>query len=175
MSVGRSEKRVDAFDKVTGRAKYVDDLCNANALIVKIYHSTIAHGYVTGVDTSEAEQVPGVVKILTCFDVPDVPFPTAGHPWSTDPGPQDVADRLLLNRHVRYYGDDVACVIAENEVLAPTANCAASAESSAKMRSTSSFSFNRSTRISLLISTIGIGSTNKVAPEPEVSCTRPGS
>ncbi|MBQ2770317.1 MAG: xanthine dehydrogenase molybdenum-binding subunit XdhA [Clostridia bacterium] len=121
MSVGRSEKRVDAFDKVTGRAKYVDDLCNANALIVKIYHSTIAHGYVTGVDTSEAEQVPGVVKILTCFDVPDVPFPTAGHPWSTDPGHQDVADRLLLNRHVRYYGDDVACVIAENEVAASQA------------------------------------------------------
>ena len=35
-----------------------------------------------------------------------------------DPGHQDVADRHLLNRHVRYYGDDVAVVIAENEVAA---------------------------------------------------------
>ena len=35
-----------------------------------------------------------------------------------DPGHQDVADRHLLNRHVRYYGDEVAVVIAENEVAA---------------------------------------------------------
>lgn len=59
-----------------------------------------------------------MVKIVTCFDVPDIPFPTAGHPWSTDPHHQDVADRLLLNRHVRYYGDDVAAVVARDEVSA---------------------------------------------------------
>ena len=35
-----------------------------------------------------------------------------------DPSHQDVADRHLLNRHVRYYGDDIAAVIAENEVAA---------------------------------------------------------
>ena len=58
------------------------------------------------------------MKVLTCFDVPDIPFPTAGHPWSMDTGHQDVADRLLMNRHVRYWGDDVAVVIAENEVAA---------------------------------------------------------
>ena len=59
-----------------------------------------------------------MVKILTCFDAPDRPFPTAGHPWSMDPHHQDVADRHLLNRHVRYYGDDVCAVIAEDEVAA---------------------------------------------------------
>jgi len=117
-SVGKSVTRVDAYEKATGRAKYMDDLCDRSALVVKIYHSTIAHGYVKAVDTSEAEAVPGVVKVLTCFDVPNIAFPTAGHPWSTDPSHQDVADRLLLNRHVRYYGDDVAVVIAENEVAA---------------------------------------------------------
>ena len=58
------------------------------------------------------------MKVLTCFDVPEHCFPTAGHPWSMDPGHQDVADRNLLNRHVRYYGDDVAVVIAEDEVSA---------------------------------------------------------
>ena len=84
----------------------------------RIKHATIAHGFVKSVDTSAAEQIPGVVKVLTCFDVPEHPFPTAGHPWSMDPGHQDVADRHLLNRHVRYYGDDVAVVIAENEVAA---------------------------------------------------------
>jgi len=62
-----------------------------------------------------------VVKIFTCFQAPDHPFPTAGHPWSTDPHHQDIADRLLLNRHVRYYGDDIAVVVAENEAAAAQA------------------------------------------------------
>ncbi|MCX4371691.1 MAG: xanthine dehydrogenase molybdenum-binding subunit XdhA [Dysosmobacter sp.] len=120
-SVGRSVTRVDAYDKATGRARYMDDLCGREALVVKICHSAIAHGFVKSIDTAAAEAVPGVVKVLTCFEVPDIPFPTAGHPWSTDPSHQDVADRLLLNRHVRYYGDEVAAVIAENEVAAAQA------------------------------------------------------
>ena len=120
-SVGKSVTRVDAREKATGRARYTDDLCGREALVVKICHSAIAHGFVKSVDTAAAEAIPGVVKVLTCFDVPDIPFPTAGHPWSTDPGHQDVADRLLLNRHVRYYGDEVAVVIAENEVAASQA------------------------------------------------------
>ncbi len=116
--VGKNVIRVDAYEKATGRAKYMDDLCGQEALVARVYHSTIAHGFVKSVDTAEAEAVPGVVKVLTCFDVPDIPFPTAGHPWSTDPSHQDTADRLLLNRHVRYYGDDVAVVLAEDEVAA---------------------------------------------------------
>ena len=115
-SVGKSVTRVDAYEKATGRAKYVADLCDQSALV-----ATIAHGYVKSIDTTEAEAVPGVVKVLTCFNVPDYRFPTAGHPWSTDPAHQDVADRLLLNRHVRYYGDDIAAVIAENEIAAAQA------------------------------------------------------
>ena len=120
-SVGKSIIRVDAYEKATGRAKYFDDLCDSNALVAKICHSTIAHGYVKSVDTTAAKAVPGVVKVLTCFDVPNYQFPTAGHPWSTDPHHQDVADRLLLQRHVRFYGDDVAVVIAEDEVAAAQA------------------------------------------------------
>lgn len=116
--IGQSVTRVDAPDKVTGRAKYTDDIADKSALIAKVLHSTIAHGYVKSIDISEAEKIAGVVKIVTCFDVPDIPFPTAGHPWSTDPHHQDVADRLLLNRHVRYYGDDVAAVVARDEVSA---------------------------------------------------------
>ncbi|MBQ3912665.1 MAG: molybdopterin-dependent oxidoreductase [Lachnospiraceae bacterium] len=118
MKTGESVVRVDAFDKVTGRTKYYEDLIPHNALYVRIKHSTIAHGFVKSVDTSKAEAIEGVVKVLTCFDVPDICFPTAGHPWSMDPSHQDVADRHLLNRHVRYYGDDVAVVIAETEVAA---------------------------------------------------------
>ncbi|MEA4896459.1 MAG: xanthine dehydrogenase subunit XdhA [Oscillospiraceae bacterium] len=117
-SVGRSVIRVDAYEKAAGRAKYTDDLCIGNTLIAKVCHSTIAHGFVKSIDVTQAEKIPGVVKVITCFQVPDIPFPTAGHPWSTDPHHQDVADRLLLNRHVRFYGDDIAAVIAENEIAA---------------------------------------------------------
>ncbi len=123
MEVGKSIARVDAFDKVTGRTKYTDDLCDASAYVAKILHSTIAHGKVLSVDTSEAEKIEGVVKVVTCFDLGQYRnyFPTAGHPWSTDVSHQDVADRLLLTDEVKFYGDDVAAVIAENEVAASQA------------------------------------------------------
>lgn len=127
-AVGKSVKRVDAFEKVTGRAKYTDDLCDKSAYVVRILHSEVAHGIVKSVDTSEAEKIPGVVKIVTCFDVPKNYFPTAGHPWSTEPAHQDVADKLVLQEHVRFYGDDVAAVVAENEVAAAQAVRAIKAE-----------------------------------------------
>ena len=116
--VGKSMIRVDAYEKATGRAKYTDDLCDRSALVAKILHAAIAHGFVKSIDTSVAEQIPGVVKVITCFQVPGFKFPTAGHPWSTDPHHQDVADRLLLTRHIRFYGDDIAVVVAEDEVAA---------------------------------------------------------
>ena len=111
ITVGKSVARVDAFDKVTGRTKYYEDRMPAGALYIRIKHAEIAHGFVKSVDTAAAEAIDGVVKVLTCFDVPDIPFPTAGHPWSMDPGHQDVADRPLPNRPVPLYREDVARVI----------------------------------------------------------------
>lgn len=122
MYVGKKVTRVDAHDKVIGRTKYTDDLCDKGAYVARILHSTIAHGKVVSIDTSEAEKIPGVVKVLTCFDLGEKHyFPTAGHPWSTDPNHQDVADRLLLTDEVRFYGDDIAAVVAEDEVSAAQA------------------------------------------------------
>ena len=116
--VGKRQARVDGYDKATGRTKYYEDRIPAGTLYARIRHAEKAHAIVTAVHTGKASAIPGVVRVLTCFDVPDIPFPTAGHPWSMDPGHQDVADRKLLNTHVRYWGDDVAVVIAENEVAA---------------------------------------------------------
>ena len=121
MEIGRSIHRVDAYDKVTGRAMYTDDLRGQGALVAKILHSTIANGLVTGMDLTEARAVPGVVKILTCFDVPDIQYPTPGHPWSVEEAHQDVSDRKLLNRRVRIHGDDIAVVVAEDEIAAQKA------------------------------------------------------
>lgn len=122
MYVGKKVTRVDAYDKVIGRTRYTDDLCDKGAYVARIVHSTIANGRVLSIDTSEAEKIPGVVKIFTCFDLKEKHYyPTAGHPWSTDPSHQDVADRLVLTDRVRFYGDDIAAVVAEDEVAAAQA------------------------------------------------------
>jgi xanthine dehydrogenase molybdenum-binding subunit len=121
MSVGKSEKRVDAYEKVTGRAKYTGDFVHGKMLVGKVLHSTIANGMVKSMDITEAEKIPGVVKIFTCFDVPQNQYPTAGHPWSTEVAHQDISDRLLLNKRVRIFGDDIGAVVAEDEVAATRA------------------------------------------------------
>ena len=121
MIIGKSYTRVDAYDKATGKTKYTEDLCDVHALVAKIKHSNVAHAIVKSVDISEAEKIPGVVKVLTCFDAPEYLFPTAGHPWSTEESHQDICDRNVLTKHVRYYGDDVAAVIAEDEISAKRA------------------------------------------------------
>ena len=118
MAVGQSIPRVDAYEKVTGGAKYTDDMRPANCLVAKIVRSTIANGKVLAIDITKAMEVPGVVKVVTCFDVPQHAHATAGHPWSTDPHHQDVADRKLLAEQIHIYGDDVAVVIAEDDVSA---------------------------------------------------------
>ena len=108
MYVGKKVTRVDAYDKVIGRTRYTDDLCDKGAYVARILHSTIANGKVISIDTTEAEKIPGVVKVCTCFDLKEKHyFPTAGHPWSTDESHQDVAD--------------IAAVIAEDEVSAAQA------------------------------------------------------
>lgn len=119
MYVGKKVTRVDAYDKVIGRTRYTDDLCDKSAYVVRVVHSTIANGRVLSIDTSEAEKIPGVIKIFTCFDLKEKHYyPTAGYPWSTDPSHQDVADRLVLTDRVRFYGDDIGAVVAEDEVAA---------------------------------------------------------
>ena len=121
MGIGKNMTRVDAFDKVTGSARYTADLEPQGLLVAKVIRSTIANGVVKSFDLEEALKVPGVVKIVTCFDVPDIQFPTPGHPWSVETAHQDIADRKLLNTRVRVYGDDIAAVIAENDIAAARA------------------------------------------------------
>lgn len=118
MAVGERIIRKDALQKVTGTAKYVEDLIPADALHVKVVHSTIANGVVKHIDKSDAESMPGVEGIFTCFDVPDRLYATAGHPLSIDPEKGDVKDKHILEKRIRYYGDDVAAVVADTPLHA---------------------------------------------------------
>jgi xanthine dehydrogenase molybdenum-binding subunit len=120
-SVGKNAARVDGVTKVRGKAKYVDDYFVGDMLYAKIFRSRIANGWVKWIDVSKARALPGVEAVVTYEDVPQHTFPTAGHPFHKDPKHQDVADRHLLTRRVRLYGDEIAAVIAVDELTAEKA------------------------------------------------------
>ena len=112
MAIGQSRQRLDAEAKVTGRARYTDDMGLPGMRHAAYVHSTISHGMVRGIDASEALALPGVVAVFTADDVPEFLFPTAGHPYSMDPSKGDVADRLrhlvlplivMVASHLWYY------------------------------------------------------------------------
>ena len=66
--IGKSVPRVDAYEKVTGRAKFTDDLVPPRCLVAKVLHATIGNGIVKSIDTSEAVALEGVVKVVTFYD-----------------------------------------------------------------------------------------------------------
>lgn len=119
--VGHKKERWDAISKVKGQAKFTADFPFPNLLHGKILHSTIAHGFVKEYDISEAEKMPGVIKILLPEDLPQTKFATAGHPFHMDPKKRDIEDRSLLTRNVRVYGDEIAAVVAKTDLQAKKA------------------------------------------------------
>jgi len=121
MVLGKSVQRVDGTAKVTGKARYTDDFSMPGMRVAKYLRSTISHGRVTSIDTSQARALPGVDGVFTFRDVPKKIYATAGHPYSLDPHHMDVADRYLLTDHVRYMGDEIAVVVAVNELVAAKA------------------------------------------------------
>ncbi len=121
MAVGKSPRRKDAVAKVTGRARYTDDLSMPGMLYAKYVRSPIAHGRVLHIDIGKACNLHGVEAVFTFEDVSDRRFATAGHPYSLDANHVDVADRRLLTGHVRYHGDEVAIVVARDRLTAEAA------------------------------------------------------
>jgi xanthine dehydrogenase molybdenum-binding subunit len=121
MAIGKSPRRKDAVAKVTGRARYTDDLSMPGMLYAKYVRSPIAHGRVRHIDTQKAQSLYGVEAVFTFEDVSDRRFATAGHPYSLDPNHTDIADRRLLTGHVRFQGDEVAIVVARDRLAAEAA------------------------------------------------------
>ncbi len=121
MSVGKSLERVDGAAKVTGRARYTEDLAVPGLRAARFFRSTVAHALVEEIDIREARAVPGVDAVFTFQDVPQRKFSTAGHPYALDREHADVEDRLLLTGHVRYQGDEIAVVVAKDQLTADKA------------------------------------------------------
>ena len=121
MGIGKALPRLDAVEKVTGTACYTEDLLPPNVLYAKVLHSTIANGFVTAIHTDKAKTVPGVKDVVTYFDVPQTRFTTVAHPRVLKSERGEIEDRLMLTSRVRYYGDDVAVVVAKDALTAQKA------------------------------------------------------
>lgn len=121
MGIGQSIVRLDALEKVIGTAKFTEDLLPENHLVARCLGSKIANGTVLSIKTDKALSLAGVECVLTCFDLPQKKYPTAGHPYSLDPNGRDIADKVMLTSRVRFVGDEIAVVVAKNELIAEEA------------------------------------------------------
>ncbi|MCD4652711.1 xanthine dehydrogenase family protein molybdopterin-binding subunit [bacterium] len=101
--VGKTAKRLDGLEKVTGAAQYVDDIdFGPNLLYAEIVESPYAHARIEKIDISKAEKVPGVVKIVTGKEFP---FTFGLY----------MKDRYIFAQDkVRFVGEQVGAVIARD-------------------------------------------------------------
>lgn len=104
----RSVDRQDAYGKITGKARYVDDLKFPGMLYVHTVRCPYAHARIIHIDSSEALKLKGVVSVLTAKDV-----------FGRNHLPNDKP--VLAEDVVRCTGDGVAVVVAETKSLAEKA------------------------------------------------------
>jgi len=115
--VGKSVKRADVIEKVTGEGKYTGDYHWPGLLHGKIKRSEIAHARIKHIDVSKALAYPGVKAVLTHHDVPKVLHYGSPHPRSAS----CTKDQYILEDKVRFWGEGVAAVAAISEEIADEA------------------------------------------------------
>jgi CO/xanthine dehydrogenase Mo-binding subunit len=112
--IGRSLPRLEARDKVTGRAEYTHTMRLPGMLHGKIVRSTVAHGRIKSIDTSAARELPGVYRVVTADDIRKViPDPYYGPAFHDQP--------ILAIDKVRFVGEPVAVVLAADPHIAEAA------------------------------------------------------
>jgi 4-hydroxybenzoyl-CoA reductase subunit alpha len=109
--IGKPIPMVDAAAKTTGSGKYTDDISLPGMLIGKILHSPHPHARIKRIDISRAGELDGVAAIVVGSDAPN--------PYGILPVGHD--EHALAIDKVRYVGDNVACVVAEDEATAEQA------------------------------------------------------
>ena len=111
--VGKSVPRRDGIGHVTGKTVYVDDISFPGMLHLKMVRSPIHHGIIRNVDFSEAEKVPGFVRVLTHRDVPKNIYTIL---CLIGVGPDE--EPVLAVDRVLYKGEPIAAIVAETEEAA---------------------------------------------------------
>jgi xanthine dehydrogenase molybdenum-binding subunit len=107
------QSRPDAVEKVTGLAKYSDDLSFENMLHGRVKRAGLPHAIVKQIDVSKAKNLPGVAAVLTAVDIPG----EHNHGLVIFDWPVLVG----VGERVRYVGDAIAIVAAETREIASEA------------------------------------------------------
>jgi len=117
--LGVSVTRLEDPPLVTGKGCFAADVSFPHQLHMRIVRSGLAHARIKSIDVSEARAVPGVFAVWTAADIPDIP------PINLREGPNETLapylQWLLAKNRVRYVGDPVAAVFAEDSYLAEDA------------------------------------------------------
>ena len=123
--VGRSLPRVEDHRLLTGESRFGADVERSAELHARIVRSDVPFGRLGEVRTEAARAMPGVVGVFTAQDVPDVRVPIRLLP--TDDAERALQPVLAIG-HVRYVGDPIAVVVAEDPYLAEDAAAEVEAE-----------------------------------------------
>lgn len=116
-AIGKAMPIRDAVEKVTGRTRYTADLTLPGMLYGVVLTSPHAHARIVSIDATEAEAMPGVYAVLTCFNTPEFRYNSS----SRFRGFGIHKNEQAFPRVMRYVGDRVAAVAAETEELAQEA------------------------------------------------------
>ena len=111
-SAGTNAHRVDGIEKVTGRAVYTGDIQLPGLAYAKILRSPVAHARLTKVDASKAKELPGVIATLTRDDITEFNYKY---------GATYKDQSIVAVEKVRYVGDPVAAVMADDPDIAEAA------------------------------------------------------
>ena len=109
--IGKSPKRVDAREKVTGAARYGQDLKMDGMLYARVKHAEYPHAKFRSISTARARKLKGVAAVVTAADLP-------GNPAF---GAILIDNQPIAGDKVRYLGDAVAVAAAESEAIAEKA------------------------------------------------------
>jgi aerobic carbon-monoxide dehydrogenase large subunit len=120
MVIGRSVDRLEDFALVTGSGRFVADMSLPFQLHMRLVRSPIAHGRILKIDATEALTIPGVVAVWTSRDVCDVPPVDFRDPSAEALLPY--RQPVLAHERVRYVGEPVAAVFAEDAYTAEDAS-----------------------------------------------------
>src|ERR1043166_9162786 len=110
--VGKNARRVDGVEKVTGKAVYTGDIDLPGMAYAKILRSPVAHARVVKVDASKAASLNGVVTVLTRDDIKEFNY-LYGATYKDQ--------SIVAVDKVRYVGDPVAAVLADDAAVAEEA------------------------------------------------------
>ncbi|HAC33309.1 MAG TPA: oxidoreductase [Gammaproteobacteria bacterium] len=118
--VGSRSIRPDGVDKVTGRAQFGADFSLPNMVHGRVLRSSIAHGRIRHIDTSQAESLDGVLAVITGADLPDIErrMIPLGEQMADI---RDVAENVIARDKVVYHGQPLAAVAATSEAAARAA------------------------------------------------------